>query len=223
MNDSNTREKLSMPKKLVLALMMLLLPLNAFAGDKNTPDFSTQIKALERKNGGKIGVSALNTANNQRLNYRADERFAMCSTFKLLLVASVLARIDAGQESLEQPIAYDSSDILEYAPITKKHLQDGKMTIADLSAATIQYSDNTAANLLFKIIGGPEGLTKFIRSLGDNITRIDRIEPSLNTNIAKDERDTTTPSSMLSIMHKLLIKDALSPTSKEQLILWLVG
>lgn len=221
MSGSQIKEKSRMFKKLLLALM--LLSLNAFAGDKNTLDFSTQIKALEQKNGGKIGVAALNTVNNQRLNYRADERFAMCSTFKMLLVASVLAHVDAGNESLGRILVYTASDILEHAPITKKYLQDGKMSIADLSAATIQYSDNTAANLLFQIVGGPEGLTNYIRSLGDKVTRFDRIEPNLNTNIANDEKDTTTPSAMISITHKLLIEDALSPISKKQLISWLVG
>lgn len=212
-----------MIKNLFLVFIIALTPIIALATNKEGSDFTKQIKLLESKNGGRIGVSALNTENNKRLNYRENERFAMCSTFKLFLVASVLDRIDTGNESLERLVGYDASDILEYAPITKAHLKNGKMSIADLSAATIQYSDNTAANLLFKIIGGPDGLTKYIRFLGDKVTRIDRIEPYLNTNIPQDKRDTTTPSSVVDNMNKLLVEDALSPKSKKQLIKWLLG
>ncbi len=212
-----------MSKRFLLIVTMLLLPLNSLAADQISSRFETQIRELERKNGGRIGVSALNTATNQRLDYRGDERFALCSTFKLLLVAAVLARVDDRTENLQRVISYTAADILEYAPITRKNLQTGKMTIADLSAAAIQYSDNTAANLLFKTIGGPEGLTRYIRSLADTTTQMDRIEPDLNTNQANDKRDTTTPSAMMMIMQKLLIENTLSPSSKQQLIAWLIG
>lgn len=185
--------------------------------------FGKTIAAVESANGGRIGVAAMNMANGERLGYRAEERFAMCSTFKLILVAAVLARVDAGNENLERKIRYGVADLEEYAPIARKHLQDGAMSIAALSAAALQYSDNTAANLLLASIGGPEGFTRFVRSLGDQVTRLDRNEPSLNTNLAGDVRDTTTPVAMLATMRKLLVGDALAAASKEQLVRWLIG
>jgi beta-lactamase class A len=115
----------------------------------------------------------------------------MCSTFKLILVATVLARVDQQKESLERRISYSAADLLAYAPITKAHLHEGGLTIEELSAAAIEYSDNTAANLLLNAVGGPEAVTACVRSLGDTATRLDRNEPSLNTNLPKDVRDTT--------------------------------
>jgi beta-lactamase class A len=97
------------------------------------------------------------------------------------------------------------------------------MSVADLSAATIQYSDNTTATLLLKSIGGPEAFNRYMQSLGDKITRLDRYEPEINTNIPLDPRDTTTPSAMTNTMHKLLVGNVLSPNSKELLLEWLIG
>jgi beta-lactamase class A len=210
-------------KYFLLTIIITLFSFNVLANDNIQSQFTEQIRALEHKNGGRIGIAALDTETNSYLQYRGDERFALCSTFKLLLAAAVLSNVDSGKESLQREISYSTEDIQKYAPITKKYLAAGKMTINDLSAAIIQYSDNTAANLLFRIIGGPEGLTNYIRSLGDKTTRIDRIEPYLNSNIALDERDTTTPYAILLTMQELLIKDALSLSSKEKLLDWLIG
>jgi len=210
-------------KVFIIICLGVVMPLNALAQDKSLPGFTSQIADLERKEGGRIGIAALNTENGQLLEYRADERFAMCSTFKLLLVAAVLSRVDANLERLDRSINYSQADIQNYAPITKKYLADGKMSVADLSAAAIQYSDNTAANLLLQSIGGPKGLTKYLRTLGDKTSRLDRNEPELNTNITGDIQDTTTPSAMLDTMQKVLIGKSLSPKSNQQLITWLLG
>ncbi len=201
--------------------IMMLLPLSVRA--ENVPTFPSQIEALEQKEGGRIGIAAVNLANDERLKYRADERFAMCSTFKLLLVATVLSRVDAGKEKLDRLVEFSQSDIQEYAPIAKQHLKEGKMSIAELSAAAIQYSDNTAANLLLQSIGGPEALTQYVRSIGDKITRLDRNEPTLNSNLPNDLRDTTTPLVMVNTMRKLLTDNTLSLQSQKQLNAWLVG
>lgn len=202
-------------------IMMMLLPFSVLA--EATPKFVSQMKALEQKEGGRIGVAAINLENDQNLAYRADERFAMCSTFKLPLVAAVLSRVDSGKEKLDRSIEFSQTDILEYAPITKQHLKDGKMSVAELSAATIQYSDNTAANLLLQSIGGPEAFTYYVRSLGDKVTRLDRNEPTMNSNLPNDPRDTTTPLAMAKTMQTFLIGNALSEQSKEQLNSWLAG
>jgi beta-lactamase class A len=186
-------------------------------------DVAADLAALEAKHGGRLGVATLDTGNGKQLGHRADERFAMCSTFKLLLAAAVLARVDAGKESLHRRVPYSEADLLSYAPITRKHVAERAMSVGDLCAAAIQYSDNTAANLLFPIVGGPEGLTRWLRALGDANTRLDRIEPDLNTNLPNDPRDTTTPAAMVATMRELLAGNALSADSRAQLASWLVG
>lgn len=180
-------------------------------------------KKIEKALGGRIGIAAVDTANGQRIGYRADERFPLCSTFKLLLVGAVLARIDSGTETLDRMVTYTQSDILDYAPITKTHLSEGQMSINELCQAAICYSDNTAGNLLLQSVGGTQALNRYIRSLGDRITRIDRAEPSINEAAPGDIRDTTSPLAMLQDMETLLLKDALSQSSRMLLVNWLIG
>jgi beta-lactamase class A len=145
----------------------------------------------------------------------------MCSTFKFLAAAAVLKRVDEKQEKLERFVPYGAKEILEYAPVTKEHLKDGGMTLDALCVAAIEQSDNTAGNLLLNAIGGPAGLTNFVRTFGDRVTRLDRIEPELNSAIPGDERDTTTPAAIRSDMRRLLLGDALSESSRRQLEDWL--
>ena len=202
-----------------LALFLCLLTSLATASESSVPtkEFTSRISTLESKSSGRIGVAVVSANGTPLFSYRANERFAMCSTFKVLLGAAILSRVDADIESLDRSISYKSSDILDYAPITKKNLGTGHMTIFELNAASIQYSDNTAANLLLDAIDGPRALTEYLRSIGDNITRLDRNEPSLNTNILGDLRDTSTPVAMAETLQKVLMGDFLSPASKEQL------
>jgi beta-lactamase class A len=191
----------------MVAALLLLLAANSSLGGisaaPNTPgtgDFQNRIAAIETRTGGRIGVTALDTGSGKRLGYRSEERFPMCSTFKFLAAAAVLKRVDEKQDQLDRFIHYDARDILEYAPVTKAHLKDGRMTLRDLCAAAIEQSDNTAGNLLLDVIGGPSGPTNFARSLGDGMTRLDRKEPELNSAIPGDERDTTTPAAMCADM-----------------------
>lgn len=163
---------------------------------------------------------ALDTATREQLAYRAGERFPMCSTFKLLLVAGVLSRVDRGEEQLDRRVWYGKNDVLEYAPITKDRVRDG-MTVHELCQAAIEVSDNTAANLLLKSAGGPHGLTAYVRGLGDRYTRLDRNEPSLNAAIPGDPRDTTTPAAMGGDMEKIVLGNALSVLSRGTLQAWL--
>jgi beta-lactamase class A len=169
----------------------------------------------------RIGVAALNTGNGKRIENRADERFPMCSTFKLLAVAAVLHRVDRGEDQLDRFVRYTQADILEYAPVTKQHLAEGGMTLERLCAAAISYSDNTAANLLLRTLGGPAGLTSYARSLGDTGTRLDRTEPEMNKTGPGELRDTTSPTAMLRDMHRVLLGDALSVPAREKLESWL--
>ena len=199
-------------------LWLTFLAASAVSGEN---DAVARIAGIEARIGGRIGVAALDTSNSKRLDYRAEERFPMCSTFKFLAAAAVLKRVDEKQEKLERFVPYDAKQILEYAPVTKEHLKEGGMNLRALCAAAIEQSDNTAGNLLLDAIGGPAGLTNFVRTLGDRVTRLDRIEPELNSAIPGDERDTTTPAAICLDMQRLLLGDALSEASRRQLEDWL--
>ena len=197
-----------------------LFAISSTSGANHAED---RIAAINARVGGRIGVAALDAGTGQHIEYKANERFPMCSTFKVLAAAAVLKLVDEGKEQLDRMVAYGKEDILEYAPVTKEHLKEGGMTLANLCAAAIEKSDNTAGNLLLRTIGGPSGLTSFLRALGDETTRLDRMEPDLNTAIPGDERDTTTPAAMRDDLVRLLTKDVLSPASRRQLETWLVG
>jgi beta-lactamase class A len=176
---------------------------------------------IEAALGGRIGVAAVDTRNGARLAHRGGERFAMCSTFKWLLAAAVLARVDHDAAHLEQQLSYSQKDLVNYSPVTELHLAAGSLSIRELCQAAVEVSDNTAANTLLKYLGGPGALTAYARQLGDPITRLDRIETSLNTNLPGDPRDTSTPDAMTATMRKVLVGDALSPTSRGALLDWL--
>lgn len=202
----------------MVAILVLLLATNAANAQMDAAD---QIAAIEARLGGRIGVAGLDTGSGNRIDNRAEERFPLCSTFKFLAAAAVLKRVDEKKDKLDRFVSYDAKDILEYAPVTKAHLKDGGMTLGALCAAVIEQSDNTAGNLLLEAIGGPVGLTNFARDLGDRVTTLDRKEPELNSAISGDDRDTTTPASMLGDIRQLLVGNTLSASSRQQLEEWL--
>jgi beta-lactamase class A len=183
----------------------------------------TRLAALERRHGGRLGVAILDTGSGRRIEHRGDERFLMCSTFKLLVVAAVLARVDRGAEHPDRRIVFEQDALLEYAPVTRRRVGAPGRRVDELCQAAITLSDNTAANLLLASLGGPVALTAFARSLGDPATRLDRIEPDLNVGSPGDMRDTTTPKAMLETMHRLLLGNVLSPASRAQWFEWLRG
>jgi beta-lactamase class A len=196
----------------------------AAPSDKERLDLADQhLSAIEEREGGRLGVFVRDTGTGATIGRRVDERFPMCSTFKLLAAAAVLKRVDEGAERLDRTIAFGPSDLLDYAPVAKAHVAEGGMTLGDLCAAAIDWSDNTAANLILEAIGGPAGFTRFARSLGDDVTRLDRNEPSLNEATPHDERDTTSPRAMAEDVQKVLLSDALSQASRRQLETWLVN
>jgi beta-lactamase class A len=201
--------------------VFLLLAFLAASATSGENDAATRIAAIETRIGGRVGVAAIDTSNDKHLDYRAEERFPMCSTFKFLATAAVLKRVDEKKEKLERFVPYSAKDILEYAPVTKEHLNEGGMALGALCEAAIEQSDNTAGNLLLNAIGGPAGVTNFVRALSDRVTRLDRIEPELNSAIPGDERDTTTPAAISSDMQKLLLGHALSEASRRKLDDWL--
>ncbi|MBY0612530.1 MAG: class A beta-lactamase [Beijerinckiaceae bacterium] len=179
--------------------------------------------ALEQRHGGRLGVAILDAARSTVLAHRGDERFPLCSTYKLLVAACVLSRIDQGRETLDRRVFYGRDTLVTYSPVTEKHAGEDGMTIAALCDAAITLSDNTAGNLLLDAVGGPAALTAYFRSLGDSVTRMDRYETALNSAIPGDARDTTTPLAMVRLIEAFVSSDkALSAHSRELLVKWMV-
>ena len=186
------------------------------------------IRAIEAKTGGRIGAALIDSTGKISYAWRGDERFAMCSTFKLPLVATVLARVDREDITLDDKITIKKSDMLNNSPIVAAALKsaggiEAEMTIAQLAAGTIQTSDNASANLLLIPVGGPAGMTAQLRAWGDTVTRVDRNEPSMNENVPGDPRDTTSPVAMTNLMRTMMEGKVLTPDLRTQLIRWTVG
>lgn len=177
---------------------------------------------IELATSGRLGVAALDMETGLRASQRGDERFPMCSTFKALASAAVLHRVDRGESSLDQRVQVEAKDILAYAPATKQHV-GSSMTLSELCEAAITLSDNTAANLLLREIGGPAGFTSFFRTIGDNVSRLDRWEVALNEAVPGDPRDTTSPVAMLKSLQRVVIGDVLQAASRQKLVDWMVA
>lgn len=192
------------------------------AGAPDAAAAQAQLAQLERSFKGRLGVAAINSADGARLDYRAEQRFPMCSTIKVMLAAAILAHSGKVEGLLRRRIAYTRSELVAYSPITEKHLRGG-MTVAELCAAGLRYSDNTAANLLMKLLGGPAAVTAYARSIGDRDFRLERWETELNTCIPDDPRDTTTPGAMALSLRNLALQDALAPAQRQQLQDWMRG
>ena len=206
----------------LLALPALALAKTRVPRPDDRTDLEMEVRRLERESGGRLGVALLDTGTGTRFHHRGDERFPMCSTFKLLLVAAVLRRADWGEESLARRLSVRKQDLVPWAPFAEARV--GKdASVEELCAAAMTQSDNVAANLLLASIGGPSGVGAFARTLGDSHTRLDRTETALNRAIPGDPRDTTTPLAMLADLQALLLGDALAPASRGRLEGWLRG
>ncbi|CCD89023.1 putative Beta-lactamase [Bradyrhizobium sp. ORS 285] len=201
---------------------LALVPLLA-AKPTLAADLQATIAGIETDSGGRLGVALLDTANAALSGHRLDERFPMCSTFKALLAAAILTKVDAGAEQLSRRLPITQADILSYAPVTKAYVGTSGLSVGELCEAAVTLSDNTAANLLLATLGGPAGLTRAVRGFGDAITRLDRIEPELNESVPGDPRDTTTPAAMAQTLAKLTTGNTLSAASRDVLNGWLIG
>ena len=210
-----------MSRMYVLGRRHLIAAAAAFAAFPAFAQKKGLIDRLREETGGRIGLAVYDTGTGRRYFDGAEARFAMCSTFKLPLAAAVLEAADRCKVDLKRPIRFGEADLLDYAPVVKANLAKGALPIETLLEAAVVMSDNSAANLVFGQIGGPRGLTKFIRDAGDAITRSDRDEPELNKVRGGDLRDTTTPQAMLWLMNRLLLGDVLSPASRGKLIGWM--
>ncbi|MGC3998752.1 MAG: class A beta-lactamase [Anaeromyxobacter sp.] len=203
--------------------LLIALPAAGASPPPAAPPAAAALAALEARAHGRLGVAALDTGSGRRIDHRGTEPFPMCSTFKVLLCARVLQRVDHGEERLDRPITFTEADLPEYAPVVRAHLDAGGLSVGALCAATVEVSDNAAANLLLKSIGGPAAVTAFARSLGDERTRLDRVEPDLNSALPGDPRDTTTPDAMLEDLRLLLLGGGLPSSSARQLEAWMAG
>ena len=198
-----------------LALPVLALTGTAFGADAAFAD-------LERRAGGRLGVAAWRQGGTLVLDWRGDERFPFCSTAKVLVAGTVLARAAREPGLLDVRVRYKKADLVSWSPVTDKHVGDG-MTVAGLCAAALQTSDNTACNLLLDRIGGPAAVIAFARRLGDTAFRLDRRETELNSAIPGDPRDTTTPRAMARSLQALLLEEALAPDARRRLLDWMLA
>jgi len=199
-------------------LICFLVP--AFAAEQ--AEVEKKLAALEKAADGRIGVVALNTANNLRIDYRAEERFPMGCTSKMIGVAAILKQSMTNTKLLQEKINYRKEDLLGWAPITKQHLAEG-MTVKDLCAAAIMQSDNTAMNLLVKKMGGLEVMNKFAHSIGNKTFRQDRIWPDEALATPDSVLDTSTPAAMADSLQRLGLGDGLATSQRELLVKWLKG
>ena len=183
--------------------------------DKTVADAENRLSA-------RIGVAVLDTETGKTWTHRADERFPLNSTFKAFLCAALLEKGEQGDLQPEHRVKIRKEDLVTYSPVTEKKIGSGGMTYLELCDAAITISDNAAANLVLEAVGGPQGLTEYLRSIGDTITRLDRAEPTLNEGQPGDDRDTTTPAAAVATLHKLVLGDALSPTARTRLTDWLL-
>ena len=212
-------------------LFILMVPILIYSTNADTLSFTSHAKQtqaklikLEQSFDGRLGIYAINTANNEVIQYRANERFPFCSTSKVIVVGAMLNKSIKSPDVLKINVKYSQKDLNDsgYHPITEKHIATG-MSIAELSRVALQYSDNTAMNLLMKQLGGSVAITTYARSIGDKIFRLDRNEPALNTATPNDVRDTTTPSAMGKSLQSLVIGNALQPYQRKQLQEWLIS
>jgi beta-lactamase class A len=184
--------------------------------------FLQRLDALESAHGGRLGVAALEVATGRCIAKRGDERFLMCSTFKVPAVARVLDRVARGRESLARTVPVAAADLVTYSPVTEPRV-GGTMRIDELCEAALTVSDNTAANLLLRSFGGPQALTAWLRQIGDDTTRLDRNEGRLNVPEPTGRWDTTTPQAMARLQARLLWGDVLRPAHRRRLSAWMTA
>lgn len=226
--------RLTRDSRVALTTAALVLPLLSACGTDSTtahtdsPSASSQadspsaaeLAALEKKYDARVGVFAVDTGSGKTLTARSDERFPFLSTFKGLAAGALLKAHPLDTGYFDRVIHYTDADLQSYSPVTSTKVAEG-MTIAQLAEAAVTQSDNTAGNLLLRELGGPQGLTDFLRGIGDQVSHLDRWEPELNTAIPGDERDTTTPAALAADYRALVVGDALGAPERARLTGWL--
>lgn len=205
-----------------LLFWSLLIPSVAFSNQEQFVDVEQQVKALELTLSATIGVTVFDTETHSYWNYNGDVRFPLTSTFKTIACAKLLYDSENGQLSLAHNVNVKQVDLVAYSPIIEKYVGDS-VTLNEACFATMSISDNTAANIIIKAVGGTQSITGFVRTMGDEVTRLDRMEPDLNEGIAGDERDTTTPNAISKTLNELLFGETLSLKGQQQLKNWMMN
>ena len=215
--------RLSQSKTRLLSTAITFLCLTMSLNANATNSLVEAVTEAETELGARIGLAVHDLETDQRWEYKSNERFPLSSTFKTLACANVLQRVDLGKENINRVVRFSKSNLVEYSPVTENRVGRKGMSLSELCQATLSTSDNSAANFILQAIGGPKALTKFLRSIGDDTTRLDRWETELNEAVPGDKRDTTTPIAMVTTLEKLLIDETLSTASRQQLQSWLKG
>jgi beta-lactamase class A CARB-1, PSE family len=204
----------------LLVAVALWMPAGLSAAGHDFQPVEQAVVALEGKLSARIGVAVLDVKTGEQWNDKGDERFPLTSTFKTLACAKLLQDAERQRLKLTDSVTVQQSDLVTYSPVIEKQVGQS-VTLNAACAAAMHTSDNTAANIVIHAVGGPEGITRFMRELGDPVTRLDRLEPELNQGLAGDERDTTTPNAIARSLKSLLFGSALSPASQQQLQRWM--
>jgi beta-lactamase class A len=215
---------ISITRREVVAASMMAVPAllaPRVRAEESRRSVEARLADLESRSHGRLGVAVLNVATGRLIGNRIDERFAMCSTFKALAAAFVLARVDRGEERLDRRITFTEQDLVPPFTATKPHAGLDGMTVVELCEVAVTVSDSTAANLLLASFGGPTALTAYLRSLGDPITRLDHVELDLNRVKPGDPRDTTSPAAIVQTLRQLILGNALSEASRGRLTAWM--
>lgn len=182
-----------------------------------------EVIRLEKAIGGRIGVWVLDTASRDVWTHRGTERFPLCGQYKLLACAALLMRADEGKVDMQSTVSVPASDLLPMSPVTMQEAGVRRLSLTQLCEAALTQNDHTAGNLILQRVGGPEGLTDFIRYQGDSMSRSDRSSPAVMEAALGDSRDTTTPQAMGQHLKALLFGETLSTTSQRMLLAWLLA
>lgn len=213
-----------MSRKKSVSWLLALCVAALFATSTASAQLSNVLSSVihvEEQLSARVGAALYDLETNEHILYHGEDLFPLSSTFKPLACAALLRQVDLGFDSMQRRVIFEQDTLVSYSPITETRVGSNGMTLAELCEATITVSDNTAGNLILEAIGGPQGLTQFLKSIGDDTTRLDRWETELNESLPGDVRDTTSPDAMASTMQSLLFGNVLSPSSKAQLDTWL--
>ena len=205
-----------------IALLSVFALLSAsYVSAQQSERLIAAVQSEERALHARVGIAVFDASSGRTAHYRGDERFPLNSTHKTFSCAALLAKVDAQAISLDQPVAISQEMLVAYSPITEKSLSPQTITLREVCRAAVSYSDNTAGNVVIDAIGGVAGFNAYMRSIGDDITRLDRQEPDLNESTPGDLRDTSTPKAIINSLRQVLLGDGLSESSRNELTQWM--
>jgi len=205
----------------IIVTLALLIPSISFALNIQFTPVEKEIKSIEESLSAQIGVTILNVETAYSWDYKGDETFPLTSTFKTIACAKLLHDYDNKNIDMNNTVKIKDIDLVEYSPVMKNYV-DQEITLSQACQAAMYMSDNTAANIIIKSVGGTQSITNFVRDIGDKNTRLDRLEPDLNEGLLNDPRDSTTPNAISNTLNKLLFSSILSGSSKHQLKEWMI-